>query len=77
VAPGTYYLAGYLWDGHNTFTMSHLTQAITISSGQTNSTKSASNSAKLAATNAVFANVGESLHSSMTNSAKVDWLYDV
>ncbi len=30
VAPGTYYVAGYLWDGGNTFTLSHLVQAITI-----------------------------------------------
>ena len=30
VAPGTYYLAGYLYDGVKTFTFSHLTQAITI-----------------------------------------------
>ncbi len=30
VAPGTYYLAGYMYDGKGTFTTSHLTQAITI-----------------------------------------------
>ncbi len=30
VQPGTYYVAGYLWNGGNTFTTSHLTQAITI-----------------------------------------------
>ena len=30
VAAGTYYIAGYLWDGGNVFTFSHLTQAITI-----------------------------------------------
>ena len=30
VAPGTYYLAGYMYDGKGTFTFSHLTQAITI-----------------------------------------------
>ena len=30
VASGKYYLAGYLWNGASTFTMSHLTQAITI-----------------------------------------------
>ena len=30
VAPGTYYLAGYMYDGAKTFTISHLTQAITI-----------------------------------------------
>ena len=29
-APGTYYIAGYLWNGNGTFTTSHLTQAITI-----------------------------------------------
>ena len=76
MAPGTYYLAGYMWDGGNTFTMSHLTQAITITATLTNSTKStASNSVKLVATNAVFANVGESLQSSVTNSVKLDWLY--
>ncbi len=76
VAPGTYYIAGYMYDGAGTFTTSHLTQVITI--GTSNSTKStASNSAKLAAANAVFANIGESLQSSVTNSAKVDWLYDV
>ena len=27
---GTYYLAGYMWDGHNTFRLSHATQAITL-----------------------------------------------
>ncbi len=76
VAPGTYYIAGYLYDGIRTFTTSHLTQVITI--GTSNLTKNAaSNSAKLAAANAVFANIGESLQSSVTNSAKVDWLYDV
>ena len=30
VAAGTYYIAGYLWDGGSTFTFSHLTQAIHI-----------------------------------------------
>ena len=30
VPTGTYYLAGYLWDGGSTFTFSHLSQAITI-----------------------------------------------
>ena len=30
VAPGNYYLAGYMYDGAGTFTRSHLTQAITI-----------------------------------------------
>ena len=30
MAPGTYYLAGYMYDGKGTFTFSHLTQAITI-----------------------------------------------
>ncbi len=30
VKPGTYYLAGYMFDGGNTFTTSHLNQAITI-----------------------------------------------
>ena len=28
--PGTYYIAGYMYDGGKTFTFSHLTQAITI-----------------------------------------------
>jgi cyclophilin family peptidyl-prolyl cis-trans isomerase len=32
VAPGTYYLAGYMFDGGTTFTTSHLAQAITIGS---------------------------------------------
>ena len=30
VAPGTYFIAGYMWDGHNSFTFSHLSQTITI-----------------------------------------------
>jgi hypothetical protein len=30
VTPGTYYVAGYLWNGGNTFTLSHLTTSITI-----------------------------------------------
>ena len=30
VAPGTYYLAGYMYDGVKTFTFSHLSQPITI-----------------------------------------------
>ena len=30
MAAGTYYIAGYMYDGGNTFTFSHLTQAITI-----------------------------------------------
>ena len=30
VTPGTYYVAGYLWNGASTFTFSHLTQSITI-----------------------------------------------
>ena len=34
VTPGTYYMAGYLWDGNNTFTFSHLTQSITITAAQ-------------------------------------------
>jgi hypothetical protein len=34
VAPGTYYVAGYMWDGGDTFTLSHLTQSITIAAVQ-------------------------------------------
>jgi hypothetical protein len=30
MAPGTYYLAGYLWNGDNTFTISHLSKPITV-----------------------------------------------
>jgi hypothetical protein len=32
VPTGTYYIGGYMWDGGNTFTFSHLTTAITITS---------------------------------------------
>ena len=35
VATGTYYLAGYMYDGGSTFTMSHLNQAITIGAALT------------------------------------------
>ncbi len=35
IEPGTYYVAGYLWNGDNTFTLSHLTEAITISGNWT------------------------------------------
>ncbi len=65
VAAGTYYIAGYLYDG-NQWYASHLTTAITITA--------ASNSVKnLAAKNAVFANLADSL----SNSVKDDWLYDI
>ena len=30
MTPGTYYIAGYMYDGKGTFTTSHLTQTITI-----------------------------------------------
>ena len=35
VATGTYYLAGYMYDGGSTFTISHLNQAITIGAALT------------------------------------------
>jgi nuclear transport factor 2 (NTF2) superfamily protein len=33
VAPGTYYIAGYMYDGNGRATVSHLTQAITLAAG--------------------------------------------
>ena len=71
VAAGTYYLAGYLWDGSKP-TFSHLATAITLSAS------SSSNLAKMAAaSNAVFASLGSSdADSSTSDSAKTAWLYD-
>ena len=79
VAPGTYYLAGYMYDGHGTFTMSHLTQAITLTGlSNSSSTKSlALGPVKSDAINAVFANLGRSTIGPLTDSAKADWLYDI
>ena len=52
VAPGTYYLAGYLWNG-TTPTFSHLATPITLAA------PTSSNSTKMAAaSNAVFASLG-------------------
>ena len=33
--PGTYYIAGYLWDGGSTFTFSHLTASINVAAALT------------------------------------------
>jgi hypothetical protein len=44
VAPGSYYIAGTLWNGSATSTMSHLTQAITIQAYQVPNWFSASSS---------------------------------
>ncbi len=35
IAPGTYFVAGYLWNGDNTFTLSHLTESISITGNWT------------------------------------------
>jgi autotransporter-associated beta strand protein len=76
VAPGSYRLSGYMYDGAGISSTAHLTQEIAIATS--NSTRdTASNSANLSAAKAVFAKVGESLHSSVTDSAKMAWLYDV
>ena len=61
VAPGTYYVAGYLWNGANTFTLSHLTQAITITAPLDSSSivaKVATLSAQGSAGNAAIGDVG-------------------
>ncbi len=42
-APGTYYISGYLWDGANAFSTSHLFQSISISSSVSTDTKSGTN----------------------------------
>ena len=72
VATGTYYLAGYLWNG-TTPTFSHQATAITLVAS------TSSNTTKSAALNALFARIGNSETdlSPTTNSAKADWLYDV
>jgi hypothetical protein len=71
VAAGTYYIGGYLWDGHGTFTTSHLTQAITLTGNSGNSTKGIALPSIAAASNAaVFA----SLPASSNNSVRADWL---
>jgi hypothetical protein len=76
VAPGTYYIGGYMYDGAGTYTTSHLAQAITISADMVMSPGVVA-SARIAATSAVFASVGEALDSSVSSSTKVDWLNDV
>ncbi len=63
VTPGTYYIAGYLWNGAGAFTLSHLTTSFTINA------PGAGNS--LIAADAVFSELGES---SATSSVKADLL---
>ncbi len=66
LAAGTYYVAGYLYDGVKWYT-SHLTSAITVTGSGASAVESFSVS------DAVFATLAEST----SNSVKGDWLYNI